>query len=72
MFLHSFNGNFFPMKDACGQSCFNISLLKNFAEVFNLSGTGRGNDWDRDAFTNMFYKFNVKAAVRTVPVDTVE
>jgi hypothetical protein len=40
--------------------------------VFNLSGTGRGNYWDGNAFADMFHQFNVKAAIRTIFVDTVE
>jgi hypothetical protein len=60
------------MENTCGQSCFYISLFKDLTEVFNLSSTGRGNDWDGNAFTNMFNKFNVKAAIRTITVDAVE
>jgi hypothetical protein len=26
--------------------------------VFNLSGTGRGNDWDGDIFSDVFDRFH--------------
>jgi hypothetical protein len=34
------------MKDSRGQGGLHIGLFKDFTEVFNLSSTGGGNDWD--------------------------
>jgi len=44
MLLHSLNGHFLPVEDTRGQGGLHIGLFKNFTEMFNLSGTGRGND----------------------------
>ena len=72
MFLHSLNGHLFSVKYTCGQSGFHIGLFKYFTEVFNLSGTGRGNHRDRDVFANMSHEFNVKATISTILINTVE
>jgi len=70
--LNSLNGNFLLVKDTCSQGRFHISLFKHLTEVFDLSDTGRGNDWDGNAFANAFHQFNVKATIGTIFVNTVE
>ena len=72
MLFHGLNCYLFPVEYPGGQCGLHIGLFKNFTEVFNLSGTGGGNYWDGDVFTDMFHKFNVKATVRTVFIDAVE
>jgi len=70
--LHHPNGNFLPVEYTRSQAGLNIDLFKDPREVFNLSGTGGGNDRDGDVFTKAFYKFNVKAIIGTILVNTVE
>jgi len=72
MFLNSLDGHLLPVEDTRGQGCFHIGLFKDFTEVFNLSGTGGGNDRDGNVIANMFHQFNVKATIRTILIYTVE
>ena len=72
MLFHCLDGHFLPVEDPCGQSGFHIGLFKDLREVFNLSGTRGGDLWDRDAFANVFYKFNVKGTIGTIFVNTVQ
>ena len=60
------------MEDACSQSGFYIGLFEDLREVFNLSGTTGCDYWDGNVFGNVFYKFNIKPAISTVLVNTVE
>ena len=72
MFLHRFNGHLFPVKDTYGQGGLNIGLFKNLWEMLHFSCTAWSDDRDGNTFTDVFYKFNVKAAISTIFVDTVE
>jgi hypothetical protein len=61
--LHSLNGNFLPVKDPGGQSGFHISLFKHLTEVFNLSGTGGGNDWDGNVVPIVVDQFDARTSI---------
>jgi hypothetical protein len=56
MFLHSLNGHLFSVKDPSSQSSFHIGLFKHLTEVFDLSGTGGGNDRDGDVVPDVVYE----------------
>jgi len=72
MCLNSLNGHLFSVKDTCSQGSFHIGLFKELGEVFDLSGTGGGNDRDGNVFANIFHKFNVKATIGNVFIDASE
>ena len=71
MLFHRLNGNFLPVKDSCSQGCFHISLFEDFTEVFDLSGTGRGNDWEGDVIADVVDQFNVETTVGAILIKQI-
>ena len=63
MLLNRFDGDFLPVENTRGQGGFHISLSKDFTEVFDLSGTGRGNDRDCDVLPDVVDQLDIKAGV---------
>ena len=72
MLLDGLDGHLLPVKDTRGQGRLHIGFFKDLTKVFNLPGTGLSDYRDGDVFTNMFYKFNVKATIGTIFVYAVE
>ena len=71
MLLHSLDGHLLPVEDTRGQGCFHISLFEDFTEVFDLSGTGRGNDWEGDVIADVVDQFNVETTVGAILIKQI-
>ncbi|KPJ97811.1 MAG: hypothetical protein AMJ60_10220 [Desulfobacterales bacterium SG8_35] len=53
-------GSLLPVEYACGQGGFHIGLFKYPREALHLSGSGGGDDRDRDVISDVVEKFDVE------------
>ena len=68
--LQIFDADLTEVKKACSQNCVCAAVYDAVIEVFHLTGTARGDDRDRDCICDRTGDHIIKAALRTVAIQT--